>query len=113
MAGRPPAPGTRAATLGPDFSDSHLSQSCHHEPGNSCAPAFHSSSVGGFFAVSFSQRLYFLLPGGLTSPALCSVARCIKRPGPAKIFVAMYTYISGATMSYFPGCRYVPMLTLI
>ncbi len=89
MAGRPPAPGTRAATLGPDLADSHLSQSFHHEPGNSWAPAFHSSSVGGFFAVSFSQCWYFLLRGGLTTPAMWPEPASMKRTGPEKICVAL------------------------
>src|SRR5258708_34291419 len=91
MAGNPPSPGTRAATLGPDFSDSHLSQSFHHEPGNSVAPARHSSSVGGFFAVSFSQCMYFLAAGGLTTHESWPVTASMKRADPAKSLYSLMT----------------------
>lgn len=82
-------PGTRVGTFGPESADSHLSQSCHHEPGNSLVPACHSASVGGLVAVSFSQCWYFLFRGGLTTPAMWPEPASMKRTGPLNNWVAL------------------------
>src|SRR3954447_5161920 len=74
-----PSPGWRAGISPPEYLETQSSQTGHHESGRCVAPASHSSAVGGL--LSFSQCPY-LLPGGLTTPAIWPEADSTNLTGP-------------------------------
>src|SRR5215472_4731020 len=74
-----PSPGWRAGTSPPEYCKTQRSHIGHHESGTEVAAASHSSDVGGLW--SFSQCPY-LLPGGLTTPAICPEADRTNLTGP-------------------------------
>src|SRR4051812_27182021 len=74
-----PSPGWRAGTSPPAYCETQSSQPCHHESGTCVAPASHSSAVGGLLSLT---QCPYLLPGGLTTPAICPEADSTNLTGP-------------------------------
>src|SRR3954463_11903712 len=80
-----PSPGWRAGTSPPAYCETHSSQPGPHESGPCAAPASHSSGVGGLLSLT---QCPYLLPGGLTTPAICPEADSTNLTGPEKSCVA-------------------------
>src|SRR5215472_15677836 len=98
MGGSVPPPGARAGTSVASCALSQSSQSGHHEPACSLAFDSHRSRLA-LVGLGPVQYWYFILSGGLITPAMCPEPARTKRTRPPKNFEPSSTDLGGAMWS--------------